>query len=252
MTALLLHGIVKRETPFPPDAPQHVRVAVGGLIALATPASASLLADEGDPPLAEAQTHHELLSIHAAMSDVLPVRFGTIFSSEAALSDGLSRQANALQAALARLSGRVEYVMSLTLAAHRGTAAVGDDEDAEETGRGFLARKRSARDDLRERRARREAFFRAVPDDLRPLIAGQKDLDPSTHGVLAQYALLVDRAAIGPLVQKAQDVARKGAAHGVLVSLRGPGPCYAFVDEMALAVGDNRSKPRRCAGDYGR
>lgn len=243
MTMLLLHGLTRCDAPTPEDAPPHLRIAAGHLVALATTAATARLADAAEPPVAEAMAHHRLLSAYAARSDVLPVRFGTAFSGRPGLSSALMAEEAVFFARLGRLSRRVEYVMTLTAGPGGASCAPAKPGAPPEGGRAFLAEKRALRDELRSRAARRAAFARDLPANLAPVAVDIRQLAPRKEH-LAEYALLVARKGTRELLRAAEVLAARADTLNLSLSLRGPGPCYAFATEPEIP---RRSEPAEAA-----
>lgn len=237
MTPLLLHGIVARTVPEPLSAPKHLRIAAGALSALATPVPDGM--EDADRSLQAALRHHELLSAYALRFDVLPVRFGAAFAGTSGLAAALARERKAFQSGLARLKGRVEYLLWVRPGQDTAPNPVAPTKpvEASVTGRGFLARKRAARDDARTRAAGRLAFANGVPESLDRAGIACQPMPPRGRDELARYALLIDRSAEADLLCLAKALGRVADALGLSVGLRGPGPCYAFSAE-GIAPGE--------------
>lgn len=236
MKALRLHGIVSSEAPTPRRSAEHVRLTVGRLSALATSMSGPLEPDDEATAMVEIVKHHELLSEYALLGDVLPVRFGTAFSSEVALTDLLVRDAINLDNRLSALAGSVEYTLDLS-PKELGSGGVEDisPPPPNEGGRAFLSRKRAVRDDVRQRADRRVKLAASLPERLAPIVLDQTALAPRGQGFSVSCALRLSRDRIPDLMDALTHVGQDAAALGVRCTLRGPGPCYSFVDEMQPA-----------------
>ena len=237
MTVLALHGIGFADAPAPADAPNHLRIPVGHLCAIATPTLAEVFADETAPPLAQAQAHHAILSAYAATQTVLPVRFGAVFSDRDAIACALRRSAPTYEAGLTALGDGVEYVVKVMAEAEGGQPAALPLPDISLDGRAFLGRKRALRDDRRHLVQKRATFC----TDLIAQLAGVSRALPLKTGApetLLSAALLVPRAAIPAMLASARGCGEQATALGLKLALVGPGPCYAFADEVVADVGD--------------
>ena len=230
MTALLLHGLVAGDAPKPDDASPHQRVRTGDLAAIATPAPPELLGEDCEAPVNQALIHHKLLSSYALVTDTLPIRFGTAFSDACRLATALKAEEAAFRATFKRLSGKVEYLLSLASASRDRRADPQASVSPPENGRDFLARKRAGRDELRAAAARRAAFAGDLAADLQAHVVDFRQIVPVQCETLAAYSLLVDRAGSERLLLRAHDLAERAASLGLALSLRGPGPCYSFAE----------------------
>ncbi|MXQ07936.1 hypothetical protein GQ651_08765 [Alphaproteobacteria bacterium GH1-50] len=230
MTALVLHGILPKDAPEPSDAPQHLRIELDRMALIVTSAQSDAMSAEQEPGIDEVLAHHQLLSAYALQTDVLPVRFGTVFSSASGMLDGIATDEEWFCRGMARLRGRVEFALSLVWGGGAPAHAPYEPSPPSEDGRTFLTRKRAVRDGIRNLSARRDAFARGfaeriatVTNELRQSPTGQKD-------TIAFFAVLVDRDDIAPFVSTVRDLAEDAGALGLTVKLRGPGPCYSFAD----------------------
>ncbi len=200
----------------------------GGVTGLATPVPTTFLNGSDEVPIAEARVHHELLAAYAARSAVRPVRFGSVFSSEAALGDALHVNEEDHLSWLHHMAERVEYALKVIVDID---SLKYDKHSAEhlDSGRSFLERKRAARDDRRTLSTRRAAFAESLPGRVAAVTAGIVPLRTATPQVLASHALLVDRKAKA-LMDLAQVLGRDAGDLGLKLALNGPGPCYAFAE----------------------
>lgn len=221
MSALLLLGLVPADAPHPSAAPPHLRLRAGpGRDALA----AALPEDGTAPALDWAILQNALLSAYAEQGDVLPVALGAAFSSQEALLAHLETALAQLEERAARLSGRVEYLMTVDAAA----APVRTDMPE---AAGYLRQRQAARD---RRRTRTEARARLVADlvDLAETLGAEV----RRHAVaapdrIALLSALVPRTAEAALRQGGTGLAADAAAAGATVRMIGPCAPFSFAAE---------------------
>lgn len=234
MTVLLLHGLVRRGAPLPDDAVPHLRVDACNLIALATEAPEGFHEAEPEASLAAAVRHHELLSAYALQGDVLPVRLGSAFSGADSLSAALASRRAAFAAGLDRLTGKVEYLLSLAVAP---TPLEIGGPAPHASGRSFLAEKRAARDRLRGLAARRQALLGEIPGLLAPVTSDCRPIPVQGRDDLARFSCLVERGEQPGLLRAARALGTRAGTLGLGLTLRGPGPCYGVTaDDRTDAV----------------
>ncbi|MCW1917400.1 GvpL/GvpF family gas vesicle protein [Rhodobacter sp. KR11] len=225
--ALFLHGVA---APGPaPQAPAHHIFAMGGFMALASPAP-----DTTDTPEAMAEIalrHNDILAAWCRIGPVLPLRFGTVFSGPESLHTHLSAEGKRLSQSLRALGDAQEYVLRLRVA--------GDPvlpEEPADSGRAFLARGRAARDLRRDLGDRRMALARQLLSEVAPLARQTSQAAAPRADRLLDAALLIDRpkaADLPDLTARHRETAR---ALGLDLTLTGPWPAYGFTPE-AVNVG---------------
>jgi hypothetical protein len=163
MDALYLYALAPSGTGAPSAAPVPngspvTALREAGLTALvsrvATKAFTGPAAAAADPAwVAEsAIAHHRIVTALHDQGACLPLGFGTLFGSDAALSRWLASRAPAASDALARLRGRAEWVLRLSadaaalaasaLAREPDLRAAAAEADAASPGRAVLLRKR--------------------------------------------------------------------------------------------------------------
>jgi hypothetical protein len=195
-------------------------VALGDLVAL--------VGDVGEPPAPTALTLRAqdavLRRLCAAVDALLPVRFGTLVADDAALAESLAPR----QPELARAMGRISGCEQMTLRVWGEAPAAAPPPVAVEGGPGtqYLAGRLRARE-----------WARRVPE-LEPARPGLSDLVREERverhdrpPLLATVQHLVPRGVVRPYID-AIDGARAGLRPW-RVSVTGPWPAYAFVDEAA-------------------
>lgn len=230
MSALCLHALVPEDRAAPPQTlPPHRRIVLAGLGALVSEADNDL--DTPEQATAAALAHHALIAGWHRAGPVLPVRLGTLFSTEAALRNALSPRVNALGAALAKLSGMDEMVLSFRTRVAQETPAP---QTAPATGSDWLRARRAARDRCRARGRDRAEMLGALHQALAARGLTPVELPPREG--LACWRLLVartDRAGLDAwLAAQADDF----DAAGLDVALDGPWPPYGFAADLMEAL----------------
>lgn len=225
--ALFLHGVA---APGPaPEAPAHHIFAMGGFMALASPAP-----DTTDTPEAMAEIalrHNDILAAWCRIGPVLPLRFGTVFSGPESLHTHLAAEGKRLSQALRALGDAQEYVLRLRVA--------GDPvlpEEPTDSGRAFLARGRAARDLRRDLGDRRMALARQLLSEVAPLARQTSQAAAPRADRLLDAALLIDRPKAADLPDVTARHREAARALGLDLTLTGPWPAYGFTPE-AVNVG---------------
>lgn len=152
-TALYVFGVVRSPAPFDAQLDGIAFIESGPLSAITNRVS---LHEFGEEPLAQnlndrdwletkARAHEDVLQAIAAVTDVLPFRFGTIYRSEDDVRALLDTQRAALTEALERVQGRLELGVKLWVDRGRVDASLsGSSAEGPQTGRAYLEARRSA------------------------------------------------------------------------------------------------------------
>jgi hypothetical protein len=188
---------------------------------------------------AKVRAHDDVLGAAVGRTTVVPFRFGAIYGEEEAVRTML-RERGDLAERLDSLSGRVElgvkgYVdreqVRALLAGERG---LGD--DAPDTGRAYMERRRLDReleDEVRERAMRwataSHERLAAAADDARSGPARQDDSFPSGSMMFLNGAYLVREEDADRFRAALAELAESQRADGVTYELTGPWPPYSFV-----------------------
>lgn len=228
MSPIALHGLAATDCPvLDAGLPPHWLIGLGGFSALVSEAQSDLdLAEEAERA---ALTHHRLVTGYHARSPILPVRFGSQFSSVETLRAHLAPQMHRLSQALAALAGMDE--MTLSLAAAPKIAAQGPEPDSGpevRTGGGadWLRARQAQRDRQKTHAQARAKAMGALRAALERRVARLVAVDPDQG--LARWQVLLprhDRAALDAWL------ATQGSAFdaaGIEVTLEGPWPPYSF------------------------
>lgn len=232
MTRLLLHGIIRANAaPAALATAQHLRISAGGLTGLATRFPQCSSSSAQPSQLAQVEAHHALLSAYSTSGDVLPVRFGSLFSCKEVIASMLDADASLHFARLDRISDCVEFSLKLGSTARPFPQTVDAERNGPEDGRAFLKRKRSKRDAQRDQATRRTRFVSNALQRVAKTVRGTCELASSESAAIAAYALLVPRDAVPHLLSNLRRLSDDAVDHGVEFTLRGPSPCYTFADD---------------------
>jgi hypothetical protein len=206
------------------DAPVQV-VGDADLQVVASPASArvrDLDRAPADEVLTAIRAHDSVLGHVARDRSVLPVRFGTVLPDDDAL-DAMTRDPEGgLRAALTRVAGADEWVVTVAAVEPDGPAA--DEPDDLSPGHAFFARRRSAADARQQARARAVDAAEELHDRLQQLARDWQVLELREPDTVARGAYLVPRS------HADQAVALVDAVTGARASVQGPLPPYRFAD----------------------
>jgi len=172
--------------------------------------------------------HAARLGAVAATSDIVPLKFGTFASSVTAVSDICDGAAPQVRAALARISGKVEFGVRITVRAAPATEVA---EEAE-SGRDYLRSRVTKRARERQSSDSRIGFAADVWAALAKTCAEQqvRSDDAVTSGaLLLKAACLVERRRIDEFL--AGVAAHEAEAHRLSLELvvTGAWPAFSFV-----------------------
>jgi hypothetical protein len=165
---------------------------------------------------------------------VLPMKLLTLFSSDEKATDELLRRRKPIDAAMRRIDGCEEWgvrVFALPArAAGRPPAA------APQTGAGFLAARKAARDAAKEDRTRAlqtaDRAYEVLAGRARAATQRPKG-GPGSNPPLLEAAFLVPRASLLEFKAAAKEQAARCASAGAQMTVTGPWPAYNFVGEMS-------------------
>lgn len=180
------------------------------------------------PPTAEnVWRHEEIVEQLMAMGAVLPVRFGTVLTDEAAVRAMLAARYSHFVANLDRVRGRVEL----------GLRVLGENEDhptqqdaaarTKSSGRAYLFARAEEERRARARYERGEALAAELDGVLAGLAVETSHQVQASSRLLLTAAYLVERVGVGPFLRKVQAL---GSTYpGMHVVCTGPWPPYSFV-----------------------
>jgi hypothetical protein len=171
----------------------------------------------------DALEHHRLVERICAAQPCLPVRFGTVFETEAAARASLDERAGALRLALARVAGKSELALTLLW---RDEPVFTEAASADGPGRRYMEERRAERAARESRRARAEAIVERIVADLvidRPSVWHETCTTPSVAVSLA--ALVPAERAL----ERKNELTRIAAGFPDVTSVvNGPWPPYTF------------------------
>lgn len=172
------------------------------------------------------RAHESVLEDVLDRATVVPMRFGSIFSSPDGLRAMLTEHAGPLRAALARVAGRTEWGVKLHCDASRlaGSLAGGSPEPA--SGRGYLMQKKAQLD----AGARAAEAAAAIAAETHEALAELADEDvaaaPRANEVLNGAYLVRDAEREG-FMRRVEDLQRRHA-DAFAFEVTGPWPPYNF------------------------
>jgi hypothetical protein len=191
----------------------------------------------------DALGHHAIVAAIAAAGPCLPVRFGSWVANEAAAAALLAGRLDALEAALARVTGRSELAVTL-LWQHRRATPDRTPAAAPPASGAILAGPGPGRRFLEDRRrdlgeaGTRHAAAEALADRFVSLLGNlgidqadvRQDICPAAEVALSLSVLVPDARAL-----QVKAAARRlgGALEGVRGVVSGPWPPYSFTAELA-------------------
>jgi len=224
-TLIQIHGLLTELPPRKAAAPSHDLVTAGSFIAVTSPwTMPSGVNDLPPDEVAQmALTHHGILQAYCADCALLPLRFGTVFSSIDCLQKTLATHAPRYEDALYRLSTIREYSVQLLprdLPPLTATNA--------ETGRDFLSQRQDARNDRRNLSQRRRAFCEKLETRLCALSTCPPGIASPKAGRLLDMTLLLTHAHTSALQDLASRYSDDAQTLGLALRITGPWPAYSF------------------------
>lgn len=187
-----------------------------------------------------ARAHEDVLQAAAAVTAVVPLRFGTIYRSREHVERMLDERAEEFDAALDRVRGHVELGVKawIDLPALERTLA-GDEEPASGgEGAAYLQRRRREQERSREVTVRCAALAEEAHSRLSSLAAAAvanrpqpRELSGRSETMLLNGAYLV-RENDDRLRREVEHLAAEHAADGVEYELTGPWPPHNFAGEQ--------------------
>lgn len=249
----VLHGAMRAPGPQTPlegalPGTQLLAIPAGALVAIATPIPPGLLSiapeaifEDADFAASAALAHNRILAAIAERQDVVPIALGAAARSAEEAGALVRARAPALEGALARIEGCVEYVARIIApeGAPRGSEPTPVEPEAE-SGRSYLARRRAGVE------ARRTLMTRidALCDEAEKRLAAharatvRSGHTPGALGPrrLLDLALLVERGRVGALIEEGAHVFETARSQGLAFDISGPWPAYSFAAEPQSAA----------------
>ena len=221
---ILLHGLVPRHTCQRVDAPPHEMIEVDDFRVL-TSAAPPDLEDLSPDRLADlALRHNAILLAYCADTSVLPLRFGTAFSSVEAAWAHLRTTSAAHLRALTLAGTFRDYAIRLSLQRDPSEPALAEPL----SGRDFLNRGRLVRDHRRLMIENRTTLALQLLSDLRAFCWQIKPAGAPNPDRLLDATLLLPPAHL-PALHAMIDAKTAAAARlGLDLRFTGPWPVYSF------------------------
>lgn len=222
MEEVFLHGVVLPSATCASDAPLHDRMACGGLSALVSAAPLGLTDFSPDALAQVALAHHAVLQAYCQSGPVLPMKFGTVFSSAEAVKRHLEPEADGLVTALQSLCDQREYNLRLIVT---GDPAQG--EISVRTGREFLSRGKTQRDLRRTLGENRMALSQTVAQEVLGFASRAEPSTPRADRLLDMFVTL-PATAVSSLAALLERFGPRAETLGLALSATGPWPAYGF------------------------
>lgn len=222
---LHFHGLMDHLPPRQVSAPPHDLLRCGPFCALTSPWDSALDLEQqtSETAVEKALHHHNLLLSYCDRGALLPMRFGTVFSTPSALQSAVSTRADLYREALATLAGLRAYVLQVDVCAHPK-----QEPERVANGRDFLRRRRNARDTRVSSQAARRAFVDRVADECARLSAMPATAGRRSSERLLDLTVLVEKATLPRLSDLAVERGSEGQALGLALKVTGPWPAYTF------------------------
>lgn len=193
--------------------------------------------------------HEAVIELVMAGGSVLPLRFGSLFSSAASLKAWLAAEAGPIQAFFAESAGFEEWSLKGWLAAAPAEAALLADDPRFKAlpaspGARYLLEQKLRKDIARSVRTWARGQEQQVLAELRGLVARTRvlrslggEVSGRTEEVMFHQALLVPKPGRQELIDKVTALDRELQGRGLTLELTGPWPLYSFAPALAAAAG---------------
>ncbi len=205
---------------------QHRLLPVAGLTAIVTDVDDRKRDTTEDDMIAAAIRHNALLARYMDDGTVLPVKFGTILSSDESIARHVADHLQTYSEQIERFRGLGEYSIHLSILPHQDSK---NKETPIATGRAFLQKRLSAR-------VKRETLGQCRRQLARTLLAQTErtvqcicPAQKPTNQRLIDISVLASREQIDKLLTIGRDFAQETQALGLRLTMRGPLPPYSFV-----------------------
>ena len=223
---VMLHGVIRADTPPPAAAPAHDRFE--------GPEGLTLLASRigGQADIDAVVAHNRLLCAYCDQHEVLPIRFGTTFQSTEAARSAIGRSADGYRRSLDSLERAAEFLVTVSRQSPEPAQPAAVPSTPGSNGRDYLisrARTRSARamaqKDRSDRLNESVAVLSALARKSAIVQHGPTDQKPA---LVAEMAMLVPHDARSVFAEKVGDVALRLAELDHQLKVTGPWPAYSF------------------------
>lgn len=168
-----------------------------------------------------ARAHHAAAALMPRPS--LPLAFGTVFSSDAAIASWLASRHDGLAAGLDQVEDAAEWTLSI---GQTDPDAPSPPDDTERPGLAFLRARAAARVARDHRRARRDQAFQEAGS----LLADHARL---VRGAAPRWTALVAQDRHANLETSLSALAERVRPDGLILTLSGPWPAYITAREAA-------------------
>lgn len=236
-------GPLRQLQPAPEGYEPIEQVAVGDVAAVFCAVQVEEFQDEslmGDLRwIAPRARYHDAL-VKAVMRDrpVLPVKFGSIFSSRHAIESFLRDRLTTIDEFLGRIAALQEWSVKVYATPAKQEEPVGT-VVAASPGRDYLqarSQKLSSRQNVYQQMSRgaqeiRQAFGQMGQS--RELPQQAKDVSGRAEPMLLNLALLVRQEEVPALERRAEELSRQYQDQGLQIELSGPWPPYSFCPDMS-------------------
>jgi len=192
--------------------------------------------------------HHQVLVDMVGRRTILPLRFGAVFTEDAGVIAALSDRYSALQIALGRIDGALEWGVKTfcnrELLRQRVTGTVpeigGLEREIADQGEGkaFFLRRRIERLILEEVEKTLEQCVAGMQEQLNLSVLEEVSVKlqpPTVHGhehdMISNRSYLIGRGAEDSFMQSLENLRAAYAPFGLEYQMNGPWPAYSFSDK---------------------
>lgn len=174
--------------------------------------------------------HHNILAAAVAVTDVVPVRLGSVFSSLETARGLLSRERLRFAPELRRLKNSLEMGIRITAFEAQKAGSL-----EETTGRSYLRRRAAVRTDAAAERAEQTKSMRVALERLANFAvdAVKRPSRPreGEAALLADVAFLIRREELEAFQMEAEAMKQELLTSGVAIAVSGPWPAYSFISK---------------------
>ncbi|MBV9025619.1 MAG: GvpL/GvpF family gas vesicle protein [Streptomycetaceae bacterium] len=184
-----------------------------------------------------ARAHHRVIDAAARSSDVVPLRFATLYHDEAAVRAVLSERLEDFTSALQRIAGRTEWGVKAYVDPDMLAAPADEPESDQNTpGTAYLRRRRAQRQGQRDARQRAAQRAEEIHTALADLAVGALQHPPQDARLAAYRGWMILNGSYLVDDERAQEFAAAVDSCDqrfpeVRLELSGPWPAYSFTTE---------------------
>lgn len=175
--------------------------------------------------------HHDILVQVMHVTDVLPVRLGSVYSSEEAVRSLLRSEEAFFLNGLENVRGTAEYVLSID----RAVPVAEKTPSLPASGRSYLAARRARMQARRESRSASDVIVENIVSELSVLArsVARETARKDRPGEIARVAFLAGKVLDPRNVAHLEGISKTAEQSGFKISVTGPWPPYSFVGEAA-------------------